>query len=303
MEDNQLRQFKDLMERFRKQVVGTYDSRNKGRYFHWDWEPNKKDGICYENGGAELREKGKKIILKAFVLHAPKFREIWKGLSKAQEGGSPLVKGCMEDMQNKAGSVEAKIERMTQKDSCETYDFREIYSKIAEISKISDEIPFEYQHGIGEMLFHQNRIDEIGHACEGCAHWTCRNLEKILNNMHVSFLDELGRRVEFGEALARELLSRKTDFWKYGLNGLMRRFGFEVKEEQLPATRALIAIERYGVKDRTLIEAAEQALILEAAHYVDLAKIKRQKKVVERDYSQHKKDILTNIGATPYRDD
>lgn len=281
MEDkNQFGKFEELLRSYRSKIVEPYDSRNRGSYFHWDHDSNKDGGVTYDNGGAELMEQGIGFITEGVLLFAPIFQDIKNRINKTRTG-SYLVKECV---QNLNPSLDYYIRLAKDGRLEKARDFLEIFKKVV---GLREDIPFAYKEGLGEMLFHQRRIEEIGHACESYTHWTCRTLDEILQELHVEFLRD--RRQEFGEALVKELLSTKYN---------LREF---YAGEPLPAMQAQDAIRRYNVTNEDIIATADQALVLEAKTYAELAQLKRKSKSVKASHDEQRRTLLERIGIEPYK--
>lgn len=285
-EKEQLKLFERLHKQFLNKVVCPYDSKNKGSYFVYDWEANENGGITYESGGKKLGELGRDLIANAITLYAPRFREINQNVQQIMENAHPLARNCLKELAGDLKNLVWRVKKIEDGQSKYCSDYKEIFITVSDLKSSSiDEIPYSYEEGLGEMLFHQIRIGNHYGGDIGTA-WTCRCLDDILKRMHVSFLEN--RRSEFGEALVKELLSRKDGFWNF------------YEGEQLPAIEALDAIGRYRVTDENLITTVERTLILEANHYVELATLKRQKNSAEKSFDQQKKENLARVGIEPY---
>lgn len=280
---DQIKEFEGSLKKYRLQIVEPYDSKNRGSYFHWDREPNENDGITYDNG-MKLIEQGIQIISDAVLLYAPSFQDIQNRINQTQTE-SDLVRNYVQRDLNFGLDYWIKI---VGEGRCnKAHDFLEIFRKVTELG---DDIPFAYKEGLGEMLFHQLRIEEIGHACRDYTHWTCRSLEEILQKMHVEFMRE--RKQEFGESLVKELLCIK-----YNLEDVC---GDRYSRFELPAMKAQDAIRKYRVTNENLIMATDHALVLEANTYEELASLERKNKAIKDSHEQQRRAILRRIDIEPY---
>jgi len=148
-----------------------------------------------------------------------------------------------------------------------------------------EEIPTEFIWQLGEMVFHQIRVEEISHACEGRTHWTCRNLDEVLKNLHVSQFED--KKPELGRALVREILSAHYDLKELQIG------------QPIPAMAAQEAIKDYRLSDEDLVSAADQALVLQAKGYIELASLKRKIKIVKKEHNQELERILDKVDLKP----
>lgn len=263
-----------IIQQFREEIVKVYDSRNKGHYFHYDWNLNReRKGIDYNTGGSELRKRGTSLISEFIVTSIPFFDHIQKEIRRTSTE-SETVKNHVNNLSNIGWQIKDIHERRPQEAS---YYFT-LFGECTKLRGISS-----YMYKFGEILFHQIRVDEIGHACEGYSHRTCQNLKVILGHMPSDFLND--KREEFGEALSKELLGRKIDFWEYS-------------QDSLPSLEAKEALTNYRVKNENILRTVDQCVVLEARHYAVIEDLRRKVEAEQEFYQRTRKGMLEGIGAT-----
>lgn len=267
-------ELKRIHGQFMKEVVGTYDSRNTGNYFVYDSEANYKQGITPKRLGRKLGEKAGKLVYDAFALSLPILLDLQEKVGVAQRGDTTF-ESSLREIGNKIYWTTNRIKSAEDSKLMNAYDSKEAFIALSGLS-----LPGTYDYDLGEMVFHQVRIHPSTGLGGLSSDWTCRTLDKILDELHCMFLEE--RKPEFGEALARELLSREADF-NYAC-------------DKLPAQEVLNAIDRYRVTNENLIRAAEQALVIDAQSYADLTSIKRQEEAKKESYKEQIAKVLVNVG-------
>lgn len=277
MTQEKLKQFEALSKEYDDNITKQYDERNKGSYFHHDWEINKANGgIIWDNGGNELIDKGRKLISKAFILYSPEFQELYDQIDEIRNSNN-FIKAPLDDIMINLGFLTSSIESINSgRHDFDRHSSFELYKNMKGFNMYGgvDSIPTKYIWELGKMVFNQTRIEEISHACKGYTHWTCRKLDEILQNMHVEYFED--KKQELGEALAKEILTSKD------------RTG--------SAKDALKAIDQYRVKNESLIEAVENAVILETNHSVELMRANRKKESITEEYKQKRKSLLNSLG-------
>ncbi|MBI5148269.1 hypothetical protein HZA33_01165 [Candidatus Pacearchaeota archaeon] len=289
MDKDKLKQFKGLSEEYLEKVARTYDERNRGSYFHYDWKINRDNkGITWDNGGEKLIKNGRDLVSRSMVLYSPEFQRLYHQIEEIRESNN-YVKAPLIDVMHNLGFLTSSLRGIESRESDFDCDSSfDLYSHMKGFSMYGgvEDIPMEYIWKLGEMVFHQIRIEEISHACEGSTHWTCRNLDEVLQEMHVSYFED--KKHDFGEALVRELLSVHYDLSKFS------------GDQPLPAMQAQNAIRRYRITNEDLITAADESLVLQAQKYIELASQKRKTKQIKEEHDMQRKRVLDRIGIKPY---
>jgi hypothetical protein len=277
---------KEKLEEFKKlhqaylEIPKEYDTKNKGSYFHYDRKINKENGgITYDNGGRELRTKGGILISRAMKLYESEFKELHEQIEEIGISNN-YVKMPLNDLLANLDYITGILKNSTKENLCNSTKPFSLYSRMKGFNFYGgvENIPTEYIWELGEMVFHQTRIEEIGHACEGYTHWTCRRLDTILENMHVGYFED--KKPELGEALIREILTEKN-----------RRYN--------SAEEALKVISRYKIKDKGLISIVGDLLILETKLKVKSMKANERKETFIKNYENDKTKLLNRIGLKP----
>lgn len=263
----------NILKQFKSDVVKPFDAKLKGNYFKYDDIANKK-GISYSAGGKQLLEKGAELISQALVVYAQYVNEtssraiqtidgVYKKAEITAGAGSRAIEDCLRNaIIGKWHSFNETVQKINEKltnhkEKPELYELKRTYAaaeKISEFNRYSNSN--QNLWGIGEMLFHQIRLDGMAQGTS----YLARDLEKITDTLHVGFFDDelgKGKRKAFGETLAKEILATDFDFEK------------SYPTETLPAMQALAAIKRYDVTTPALIKKATTALVAQAKYYSD----------------------------------